>query len=252
MNVTNLCVECFMDMGSDNPRQLCGKTQCLNKVERTEEPVRLDFPSDESRGLSEYSEIIPWRQIENTDWLKVLDLQESSKHPRSSAIEMMDRNEKIIVAWITQRMATIVRQNMNTSKNVFIKSLGQKPIEGGIVINDISVTMMDEAGFPNYDYINDTTSYIPVLSWRNVPQFTWLKVLGMREVQSKFGKSFLLNIIDRSGNDAKVWITQRMARLVREKLDFRGDKNVFIKSLGKKPYNGSCNVEFNHISLILK
>ncbi len=41
----------------------------------------------------------------------------------------------------------------------------------------------------------------------------------------------------------------RMARLVREKLDFRGDKNVFIKSLGKKPYSGSYNVEFNHISL---
>lgn len=26
----NLCIECGIDMGDCNPRQLCGKTRCLN------------------------------------------------------------------------------------------------------------------------------------------------------------------------------------------------------------------------------
>lgn len=29
----NLCLECGEDMGLNNPRQLCGKTKCYNKVE---------------------------------------------------------------------------------------------------------------------------------------------------------------------------------------------------------------------------
>ena len=32
----NLCMECGIDMGPNNPRQLCGKTRCLNPP--TDEP----------------------------------------------------------------------------------------------------------------------------------------------------------------------------------------------------------------------
>lgn len=28
--MSNLCIECGIDMGECNPRQLCGKTRCLN------------------------------------------------------------------------------------------------------------------------------------------------------------------------------------------------------------------------------
>jgi hypothetical protein len=30
INMQNLCVECKIDMGDCNPRQLCGKTKCNN------------------------------------------------------------------------------------------------------------------------------------------------------------------------------------------------------------------------------
>ncbi len=30
----NLCIECEIDIGKDNPRQLCGKTYCLNETKK--------------------------------------------------------------------------------------------------------------------------------------------------------------------------------------------------------------------------
>ena len=32
MDISNLCVECGVDMGPNNPRQLCGKTYCCNML----------------------------------------------------------------------------------------------------------------------------------------------------------------------------------------------------------------------------
>ena len=31
--IKNLCIECGVDMGYCNPRQYCGKTYCMNKLE---------------------------------------------------------------------------------------------------------------------------------------------------------------------------------------------------------------------------
>ena len=32
MDIPNLCMECNVDMGNCNPRQLCGKWRCLNEA----------------------------------------------------------------------------------------------------------------------------------------------------------------------------------------------------------------------------
>jgi hypothetical protein len=42
----NLCIECGIDMGPMNPRQLCGKWQCLNNtyIFEDDEKINNDEP----------------------------------------------------------------------------------------------------------------------------------------------------------------------------------------------------------------
>ena len=45
--MTNFCLECGIDMGPQNPRQLCGKTYCIYENDNSSEDPDYDPESDD-------------------------------------------------------------------------------------------------------------------------------------------------------------------------------------------------------------
>jgi hypothetical protein len=51
-NETNYCIECGVDMGPMNPRQLCGKWYCLNEAFLDEEEEKTNDEKYNEQPLS--------------------------------------------------------------------------------------------------------------------------------------------------------------------------------------------------------
>lgn len=60
MDIPNLCMDCGVDMGNCNPRQLCGKWKCLNDafidLSDTENEINTEQTDNDTKTNAEYCE----------------------------------------------------------------------------------------------------------------------------------------------------------------------------------------------------
>ena len=88
----NLCVKCGVDMGKNNPRQLCGKTKCLNEI-----PKRSNHASsnDEDSNDDDDDEVNGGRDEVDSDIVKDLPPQMKKKKRKQAFLSMEDFAVKV-------------------------------------------------------------------------------------------------------------------------------------------------------------
>ena len=145
----NLCMECGIDMGDSNPRQLCGKTRCEIKdnLDSLNIPTMLDLPpqhvecsqptsflSDEnfeyiSAAKRASEEAIDWADLPLHIVFRVHSISPiQTKWGTQSILELKNREGTEFKVWAPNNVDKDLKYGMKLEGcvDVYIKSLGQK------------------------------------------------------------------------------------------------------------------------------
>ena len=134
LSTKNLCMECGIDMGDCNPRQLCGKTRCDMKdvnynLEFIDTPSMPELPPQVG-----YTTPTSFLSDENFQYMS------AAKHTSEEAIDWTDLPLHIVfrvhlilpiqTKWAPNNVHKDLKCGMKVygSEDVYIKSLGQKEI----------------------------------------------------------------------------------------------------------------------------
>ena len=91
----------------------------------------------------------------------------------------------------------------------------------------------DEEMVCNFPDDNDDAE-VNAIPWRDVDMQTWLRVVETRTVNTVNGKATIVVLHRRDGTQITAWTTKLIATNIATKQLAQGDKNLFIKSIGKK------------------
>ena len=144
----NLCMECGIDMGECNPRQLCGKTRCemkdnldsLNIPTMSDPPTHVEcfqqtpFLSDEnfeyiSAAKRASEEAIDWADLPLHTVFRVHSISPiQTKWGMQSILELKNREGLEFKVWAPNNVDKDLKRGMKLEGcvDVYIKSLGQK------------------------------------------------------------------------------------------------------------------------------
>ena len=91
------------------------------------------------------------------------------------------------------------------------------------------------------------SDFADVKKWLEVPLATWYKVESISMVRSKFGPSYNVSLVDRSGSTQRYWMTKKIGEEVDRRLrENNTSKNVFVKSLGSRLNSKGTNTYYNY------
>ena len=103
--------------------------------------------------------------------------------------------------------------------------------------------------FPENSIVGES-DFSDVVKWIDVPLNVWYKVNGITSLNSMHGKSYVITVSDREGNEMRYWSTKLIGEEIEKKLPLvQSPKNLFLKSLGKK-MNGSKTNSYYNFDLI--
>ena len=144
----NLCMECGIDMGECNPRQLCGKTRCemkdnldsLNIPTMSDPPTHVEcfqpapFLSDEnfeyiSAAKRASEEAMDWADLPLHTVFRVHSISPiQTKWGMQSILELKNREGTEFKVWAPNNVDKDLKCGMKLEGcvDVYIKSLGQK------------------------------------------------------------------------------------------------------------------------------
>ena len=99
--------------------------------------------------------------------------------------------------------------------------------------------------FPE-DSIAGESDFSDVQKWIDLPLNIWYKVIGITLVNSLHGRSYVITVGDREGNNMRYWTTQLIGDEIEKKFLLKQpDKNLFVKSLGKTLNMRQTNSYYN-------
>ena len=137
----NLCVECEVDMGDDNPRQLCGKTRCLYSAdnEHEESPNRKKKKCSSFLSMDQFMENAKkakptkWIDLDRTKIFRVTQVEELEVEQKSDATKRIanvamleDALGEIIRVWLPGIVAKELTRINVEEVDTYIRSLGPK------------------------------------------------------------------------------------------------------------------------------
>ena len=130
------------------------------------------------------------------------------------------------------------RHRLNDSKNISRYS-SINPAK-----SDVPITFPDNTQAGESDFAD-------VKKWLEVPLATWYKVESISMVRSKFGPSYNVSLVDRSGATQRYWTTKMIGEEVDRRLrENNTSKNVFVKSLGSRLNSKGTNTYYNYDILL--
>ena len=103
----------------------------------------------------------------------------------------------------------------------------------------------DAIQFPADD--DDRGEEEQVIPWRDVPLKIWLKVRSMNIVHTSHGPSMVVLLERRDGTLHRAWTTKIIEENLILRNASRGDKDVFIKSLGLRVAKRSHREYFHFV-----
>ena len=160
----NLCQICSVDMGDGNPRQLCGKTKCLNNVD-----IDSDIPSYSSSSfqtpkkkkrtfisLEEFSAKVAretptkWADLEKV--LYIVNFVEDRPYVKDdeelvdSIAELMvtDDSERTLRVWLPSVVKKKLKEQMVEGKTTYLYPKGKTMSKAGRGYHDADVTVVDD------------------------------------------------------------------------------------------------------------
>ena len=109
----NLCIVCSTDMGENNPRQLCGKTKCLNQYDVEEEDVFISANDFDKQ--VEQEKILGWTELPMDDIFQVISIEERT---------IEDGDDKVRIAPIGT-----IKNDKGTTHKVWLPSVVNKKLK---------------------------------------------------------------------------------------------------------------------------
>ena len=120
LEIKNLCTVCSIDMGENNPRQLCGKTRCLYKYDDDDDVVEEEddefITNNDFEEQVEQEKVLSWPALPMEDIFQVIAIEERS---------IEDEDEESF------RMAqiAIIKNNKGTTHKVWLPTVVQKKLK---------------------------------------------------------------------------------------------------------------------------
>ena len=131
----NLCTICNIDMGEMNPRQLCGKTKCLNEV--INEDFNDDNDDNDFISIREFEEAvkkeegkpIKWGDLEQQIYNVIATKEQSFTDEKGTArVSLMgvlkDRAGSTIKVWLPSIIVKKLEEKMSESVTTYLKPKG--------------------------------------------------------------------------------------------------------------------------------
>ena len=125
--IKNLCTVCSIDMGENNPRQLCGKTRCPYKYDDDDDDV-VEEEEDEFISNNDFEEqverekVLSWSALSIVDIFQVIAIEERP---------VEDEDEE------SYRMAqiAIIKNDKGTIHKVWLPTVVQKKLKSAMTSN---------------------------------------------------------------------------------------------------------------------
>ena len=100
---------------------------------------------------------------------------------------------------------------------------------------------VDDVEFPDdADDANDDNDELDnIIPWREVPLMKWQRVINTLKINTVNGAAVILKLQTRKGPIYQAWATKIISQKIVMKEKEKGNKNLFIKSMGKKDCKNS-------------
>ena len=110
---------------------------------------------------------------------------------------------------------------------------------------DIDVDDVNNVEFPDdADDANDEDE-INTIPWREVPLMKWQRIINTLPINTIHGTALILKLQTSKGAIYQAWATKVITQKIIVKEKEKGNKNLFIKSMGKKDCKYSKNFYYD-------
>ena len=98
--------------------------------------------------------------------------------------------------------------------------------------------------FPD-DADDDKSDFDEIIPWREVPLMKWQRVIKTLTINTVHGAAMIVTLQTRKGAMYKTWAMKTVSERIIMKEKEKANKNLFIKSMGKKDCKYSKNYYYD-------
>ena len=261
----NLFVEENMDWVWENvPPQ---EVYDLNDNEEEEETIADQFPEEylfsanyETRNEGEP---LSWREVEQHVWFEVKRMTNTKTNTGASTfVDLVNQEGENIKTWVINTVdRSISLQFYNLQRDAVTLK------ENKLYVMKLSDKTFGKANQHYYDFVtrkamdypttdgnyeeNHSSYQQDIISWRELPQNTWLRVIHQREEKTERGMVKILELLQRNETKYKAVTSTTITKKInafQNKLEKKKNANIYIKCVGLNlAESRDCEPEFNII-----
>ena len=110
-----------------------------------------------------------------------------------------------------------------------------------VVDDDATITFPDDAD----DTDDEKSDFEKVIPWREVPLMKWQRLIKTLNINTVHGAAMILTLQTRKGAIYQCWSTKTISTRITMKEKEKANRNLFIKSMGKKDCKYSKNFYYD-------
>ena len=112
---------------------------------------------------------------------------------------------------------------------------------------DVDFNDVNNIKFPDdADDANDESDELDdIIPWREVPLMKWQRVIKTLKINTVNGPAVILTLQTRKGSMYQAWATKIISEKIVTKEKEKGNKHLFIKSMGKKDCKNSKKIYYD-------